>query len=142
MKKFDNNKKVMTLILGGVFLGYALGYYLIQSSISKDWSLNFKRKHPIIEENYQKHRENLDCYELLWKNILGENGYADLNSDSYIDEREKVDAWRRMGLDPVIKEQILYSDTHSSFSEYVYTFSKPTIKDLERAVESYENESK
>ncbi|MCP6727591.1 MAG: hypothetical protein KJI69_06285 [Patescibacteria group bacterium] len=66
--------------------------------------------------------EKRERYVELEKSIFKEYGYADVNNDGNIDAKEKFDAYTLMGLNSII----------------VWPGKKPTINELEQAVEYYQ----
>ena len=128
--------------VGAVAIMACSFYYVLFSLLSGDWSLNFKKKWDIYETNNKENIRRRNQYEQLWLDIFGRNGYADLNSDKSIDETEKLDAWKRMGcnLELEVVGMNFGNFEGKDLVEYGYKFPKPSLGDLEMAVESYKNE--
>ena len=94
--------------------------YLSDGIVTGSWNPNEQNK--IINEERIAKEEIEARYAELENSIFGPNGYADRNEDGKRDGKvsphEKVDAYRLMGLDPII----------------VLPARKPRIHELENAV--------
>jgi len=73
-----------------------------------------------IGEVEAKKQTELKRYDALYNKLFGEDGLADPNHDGQIDIHERVEAFRRMGLEAEI------------------SLPQPKLHDLERAIKSYE----
>ena len=82
-----------------------------------------------LKNIYETIKREEKIYPERYSQIFGQNDYADTNRDNIIDFLERVGAYRRMGY---------FQDVLPIAGET--KFPKPTLSELEKAVESYESE--
>ena len=116
------------LFVASVFYG---GTSAVSTALDKKFHANpITQINIMAQDLIRKHHEN-NLGKEYWNKIFGPDGYADTNHDGGIDFHEQITALKRIGY-------------HEQFIEDVSRFpvsNKFSFRQLERAVNSYEEES-
>ncbi len=113
--------------IGGMILILAFfGGKQYLKKVDKINTWNPIKQHTILEQRRNEEKQNAKIrYDSAYKKIFGPSGYADANFSTGVSFDEKVSAYRKMDfLDDIFVEG--------------EKFPQPTIEQLEKAIESYE----
>jgi len=138
LKKDWNNISVLKRRLTGHFL-YAACTLVALSTYSNivistsEW--NPVKQTSVIVQRVKQGRIELQKYKTLENKIFGEKGYADKDGNG-LSVEETIEAFEKMGLKDKISVHRLGN------GNFQISYPTPTLKDLEKAVKSYEAELK
>lgn len=126
-------------IIGSFFIGGILAFcggvgYLGRRLETGSW--NIKQQSKIRETRLEKEKREKIDYPIYLNKLFGQNGYADINHDGILSFEEKVIAWQKMGYTNRLYDSA--RDGPAGDWREGATFPRPTLQELEKAVQSYE----
>ena len=107
---------------GVLYVSFAFGA-ILYDNVPKKGVLNLS-PHRLEQKLYKKK------YEKAWEQLFGREGLPDLNKDGILDLHEQKELRQRMGYKSLILE---------GRDNFNFQSQKPTLKQLEQAVRSYES---
>jgi hypothetical protein len=156
-------ERILFGLVGATALGIAVsvvgagGVYLWNGLETGEWNSRkqIEAKRICLEKKQQicnSKKQELDRFLQLTDKLFGINGYADKNKDGAISFLEQVECWRRMGF----TNQVYWETRDRQYAEFTQggiskvanipglnrEFPTPKLENIERAVQSYEQETK